>query len=215
MQYKILEVLAILSAIFAAYTYWPYVLDIVRRKTIPHSGSWFIWSVLSVIILSSQLSLDADFSPSFYLFIAQVIGISITFFVSVFYGITKFSKSEFTLLYMGMMALAAWNYFNNSEAAIVVLVAVDIIAGYFTVRKTFESPDSETPITWWGNGIAALFAVLVINDSSNWLYVYPIYTLALNISVLVAIYHRKLRALLWSAVQSGVNRSANEHKEKR
>lgn len=171
----------------ALYSYIPYIRDMIAGKSKPHPASWFIWSVLSIIILTSQLSINHHLGASLYLFIAQAVGITITFLYSAKYGDIKLTRTDFLLLFVAIQSITIWNYTNDPRWALLILIGIDIVGGYLTVKKTWADKTSETHITWTASCIAAFTAIVAVSGASAWLYIYPIYTALLNVLVLLAI----------------------------
>jgi len=52
-------IFAVLSSIVGISCFIPYILDIFKGKTKPHSYSWFIWTVLQTIGAISMFSIGA------------------------------------------------------------------------------------------------------------------------------------------------------------
>lgn len=49
------EFLGIIATILVFVAYVPYVRDILKGKTKPHVYSWFIWSVLGILVAILQI----------------------------------------------------------------------------------------------------------------------------------------------------------------
>src|SRR5262245_8908782 len=56
---EIKNVIGIIAVLLVFIGYIPYLRDIIKRKTIPHVYSWFLWAITTFIIFILQISDNA------------------------------------------------------------------------------------------------------------------------------------------------------------
>src|SRR5437879_6101556 len=108
-----LQILGILGGLFALGSFIPYLRDILLSRVKPQRATFFIWSVLGAIAVFSQLAKGASYS--LWLPGLETLGVLITFFLSVKYGIGGFNKKDSIALLIAALGLIAW-YFTKEAA---------------------------------------------------------------------------------------------------
>lgn len=188
------SVFGLLSGILSALCYIPYVRGIVKGKVKPERASWLIWSVLTAIGFFSSLAIGA--THSLWLPGVQGIGVIVVFLLSIKYGYGGLLKRDILTLIASALTLIIWYFTQQPVVALYLTTIIDAMGGYLTVIKSYEEPDTETPVTWAMSAIAGLFAVLSVGKLDLSLLAYPFYILLINGAVFVAILlGRKVRRL--------------------
>lgn len=180
----ILKIIGIISGVFAAISYIPYIADILRRKAKPERASWLIWSILFIIVTIAQYFEGARYSLIFTLF--DGIGAFTIFVLSIKFGVGGLTKRDIRGLIAAAIGLLLWYLTSNPIFALILSIAVDGIAATLTVLKTFENPKSETYFMWSMVASAALLGMVAVGELNLGLLVYPFYIFLANFSVVVA-----------------------------
>ena len=87
---------ALLAGLLAVACTVPYVRDTLRGTTVPHRGSWLIWSVLEVVAIAAQLADGARWS--LVPLVAQALGTCLVFGLSVRLGSGGLTRADLALL---------------------------------------------------------------------------------------------------------------------
>ncbi len=176
-----LQLFGLLSGILPAIATFPYIRDILKGKTRPHSGSFLIWAVLGSIAFFTQLAEGATFSlffPAVDTFATLTI-----FLLSLKYGFGKLKKYEIGSLVVAGIGLVIWFFTKQPLTALLIAVGIDAIGTMMTVIKTYHDPHSETFSAWLLNSLAGLFAALAVGKLDFALLVYPLYIFIANLSI--------------------------------
>ena len=191
MSESLLIFLAVVSAIANFVGLFPYIRDILAKKTKPERATWWIWLCLSFVAFSAQVAAGAIWSLA--MTGAQGIGVFIIAILSVKYGYGTFRKKDYISLLIAGIGIALWAITDNPLTALLIVVFVDILAFYLTVSKTWNNPETETLISWvlaTVSGLAGLLAVGAIDLTE---LVYPLYiTLGNGFLVWVIFSRRKV-----------------------
>lgn len=143
-EYKI--IFALTAATLEIIANFPYIRDILARKTKPHLFTWFIWNLLtgiSFFILASEgagVGVWVTGVTSFACF-----GILI---LSFFFGERKITTSDWVCLILAFLSLAIWKGTDDAFLAMIIIVIVDTLGFIPTFRKTFLKPYEETLSTY-------------------------------------------------------------------
>src|SRR5476651_1936481 len=99
---------SVISGILCVIAYIPYLLNILGGKTKPERTSWFLWTVLGIISLASQIDLGATFS--LVLACLLTLGSLTIFLLSLRYGSSGMFMRDFIALFFCLASLVIWLY---------------------------------------------------------------------------------------------------------
>lgn len=180
-----LQVLGLIAGFLSLVMFVPYIRDIFRHTTKPERASWLIWSVLGGIAFFSQLAKGA--SDSLWLTGVQTLGVFVIFILSIRYGAGGLVKRDIAALIAAGFGLLLWYLTNEAAIALLFVIVIDAIGGWLTVLKSYEDPGSETLSTWVLSGTSGVFAALAVGSVNYILLAYPVYIIAINYAVVIAI----------------------------
>ena len=136
------EILSFVAVVLTFTGYVPYIRSILAKRTKPHIYSWFIWTLDSFIIFGLQFTHGAG-TGSFVAFSAGLCAGTV-FLLSLRdkhkQDITKSDKVFFVL---ALVALVLWLFAKEPILSTVLIMAVDVLGFFPTVRKTWYKPHSE------------------------------------------------------------------------
>ena len=181
-----LYLFGIISAILSVISFVPYIHDILKGNTHPQRAAWFIWTVLGFVALSSQVSEGAD--ASLWFVGIQVAGTALVFILSIAHGRGAFcSARDAVVLFIAAIGLLLWMMTGNAAYALAITISISLLGGAITAIKTYCAPNSETVSKWAMNCVASWFAILAVGELDWILLAYPIYLLALNGAIVLAV----------------------------
>lgn len=159
-SYEYSTIFATLSAVIGIGSFVPYIRDIFRLKTTPHSYSWLIWALLQGTGALAMLSAGASWG-ALSVTIGSVLCISV-FLLSLRYGTKNITVFD-TICFSGaLLATAVWFFLHDALFAIVLVSFIDLLAFLPTFRKAYAEPHSETTATYVLSGIADGLALLAL-----------------------------------------------------
>lgn len=98
--------------------------------------------------------------------------------VALFVGEKNITRSDWLAFCGALLAIPVWLATSDPLAAIFVLIAIDILTYYPTIRKSWTDPWGEPPLSYFWAGsryFFALFAVPVMNWDTM---IYPFFLMA-------------------------------------
>ncbi len=136
------EVLGIVAVAISIFSLFPYILDILKKKTKPHLYTWVIWTPLTFMAFFSQIADNAGAG-------AWTTGVTamlclIILALSVKYGTKDITKSDKTILVGVIIATALFLIVKNVLLSIILVTFIDVVAFYPTIRKSIKKPYEET-----------------------------------------------------------------------
>lgn len=150
-DYKV--IIAIVASILAIVGNISYLKDVIKGNVKPHPYTWFIWSIVSMTAFFGGLVKGAGIG-------ALPTGISEGFTIIIFLFSLKFifkrevggiRKIDNYFLIFALLGLIPWVLTKDPTISVVIVVTIDLIAFIPTLRKTWNSPDSEKPLLYGMN----------------------------------------------------------------
>lgn len=156
--------IAIIAALLAVAGNLPYLMDIVKGRVKPHPYTWLVWSLVSCIIFFGQVAKGAGIGalPT----LASEIFTIIIFLFSLKYGFKNIARIDTVFFVIALLGIIPWILTNDPTLSVIIAVGIDLVAFAPTLRKTWQEPQTETPILYGSNALRhalALFSLQAYN----------------------------------------------------
>lgn len=161
------------AGIISLAAFVPYLLAILRGETKPNRATWWIWTVVSFMLLASYYSSGAK--NTIWIPIVYAISSLTTAILSIKYGEGGWTRFDRYCLLGAGVSVVLWWMFSSPLIALLINLFIDFMGALPTIRKSYYEPESEDRTAWalfFTGNIINLFAV------ENWTFaiaVYPIY----------------------------------------
>src|SRR5262245_53200340 len=180
---------ALLGAVLGIAESVPYLRDTWRRSTVPHRGSWLIWSVIEVVAVESQRADGASWS--LLPLATQATGTCAVFVLSIRFGSGGVSRQELALIALAGAGVAGWLVEDEPIIATTCVIVADFIAALMMLPKAWLDPQSETMSTFALASLGGLAAMGAVATPSVPLLMYPVYFALVNAALTAVIVHRR------------------------
>jgi len=180
---------ALLGAALGAAQSIPYLRDTWRRWTVPHRGSWLIWSVIEVIAVESQRADGARWS--LLPLLTQAVGTCAVFLLSIRFGSGGVRRHELGLMALAGAGVVGWIVADEPIIATISVVIADFIAVLMMLPKAWRHPHSETTSTYALASLGGLAAMGAVGAPSLQLLMYPVYFALVNAGLTAVIEGRR------------------------
>ncbi|TSC77873.1 MAG: hypothetical protein G01um101424_7 [Parcubacteria group bacterium Gr01-1014_24] len=188
MDYK--TIISVISVILVFVGYGPYVFDILKKKTTPHTFTFLIWSLASSITWALQVKGGAGVG-AWITFAVSLVCIAI-FFLCLKYGEKSITVSDIIFFLLALFSLFLWLVVNQPVWSVILVVLTDVLGFAPTIRKSWNKPHSETLFTWWVAAFRHGFGILALQKFNLLTLLYPVAWAASNlIFCLILIIRRK------------------------
>jgi hypothetical protein len=168
----------LLAGVVAVACNVPYLRDTWRGSTVPHRGSWLIWSVLEVVAVGAQGADGARWS--LLPLVVQAAGTCLVLALAVRLGQGGLSRVDLGLLGLAALGLAGWMAVDEPVIATTCVVVADLLAALMMVPKAWREPHSETLSTFVLASASGALTALAVGTLSVPLLAYPVYFVAVN-----------------------------------
>ena len=151
------DAFAIISGILVIIGNLSYSIDIVRGRVKPHAYTWFVWSVVTGIVMVGQFTDGAGVGT-----IPTAVNELCTFanfILALKYGYRNISRVDTIYLVIALAGIAIWILTRDATASIILAVAIDLVAFIPTLRKAWLEPATEKPLLYSANIVRHIFAI--------------------------------------------------------
>lgn len=142
----------------------PYIVNIVKGKTVAHVYTWLIWAILQTISVVAQIRNGAGFGAAYGA--AGVLVCYSVVFLSLKNGLKQIKKFDTFCLILALASMMVYVGLKNPLLAVIMATSTNFIGFLPTLRKTFVDPSSETVSAYLSGGIGALLSILALQNYS-------------------------------------------------
>ena len=171
--------------------YLIYARSVLRGRTKPNAATWIGTSAVWFVALISYFLVGAW--DTLWFVIASTAGSFLVALLTVRYGV-KWQRSDFVCL-TAAAGVGALGFLTELPlTALFAAMAVDFLALFPTVAKTWRHPDWEEPFPWIVTVVASALTVMAV--AIPWevqIAAYPVYLLVMNGVVLALIYRPQVQ----------------------
>lgn len=154
----------LLAPLVAFISFFPYIKDVLARKTTPHIYSWLIWAILQTMATIAILKTNSLWSASGVAMLGLVS--IIVFLLSFKYGTKNITLFDTLCLLGALIAITFWIFAHNVTLSMILITIIDFMAFLPTYRKGYEEPHSETIFLYICSAFSNLFSLLSITRYS-------------------------------------------------
>ena len=184
------ELFGILAGLVSFFAYIPYILSIIKKETKPSRSSWWIWSLVGLMILFSYYSLGARSTiwiPVVFFFCPFLVAL-----LSFKFGEGKNLNYLDKIYFVGaIFSMFAWLVFKSAEIAFFINIFIDFLGFLPTFKKTFLNPSYENKTSWTLFLIGSILNLMAIEVLLPSIVLYPIYMFIMDIIMLCLIFRKK------------------------
>lgn len=184
------------SILFYLLGFFPYIYHIYHGKVCPHPFSWTVWCVISMINtvwLFMTPDIGASIIPPILRTLCLFCGAVIGWFFIQRVHITRF---DYVCILLACVTIVIAYRYGISEA-IIPTILIDMLVLSPTLKKIWESPESEDITAWVATIFSQLFFLLSLSGMSFESMLFWIYVLSANIFVTIFIILRTRYTKRW------------------
>ncbi len=166
-------IFAIAAVVLATARYGTYFYTIHQGQTKPHAFSWLLWGMVTGVGTLAQFDLNGG--PSAYALAFVSITCLMIAVLSFFIGERDYTKSDWFALVACFIAVPLWQVTNNPLIALVLIMVIDALTYWPTIRKSFHKPDTEPPISYGFAGMRYFLMLFAVPDPTWQTLMYPFF----------------------------------------
>ena len=175
---KVKEAFAIIAGLLVILANVSYSIDIVRGRVKPHSYTWFVWSVVTGIVLAGQVASGAGIG-ALPTALNELFTLT-NFVLSLKYGYAKRTTIDTVFLVIALVGIAIWLATKDATASVIIAVGIDVAAFMPTLRKAWREPKTEAKMLYGANVIRHILSLLSLETYNIATTLHSIAMLATN-----------------------------------
>ena len=185
------EIFAFLAIFVAIMRYATYLRAIYLQQARPHVFTWFNIGLIVSIAAYAQVSLNGGPSTWVLIFIAAT-----CFFIAalaLFVGEKNITKSDWFAFCGALLAIPVWIYTEDPVWGIVVIIIIDFLSFYPTIRKSWHDPWGEPPISYFWGGLRYFLTLFAVAPFAIETLAYPFFLMVTEWGfALYVLYRRRI-----------------------
>lgn len=184
---------SVAAMVLAIGFYYPYIRDILRKKTQPHIYSWLIWLITQGTALAGMWYGGGGFG-ALNILIGWIIVFGV-FVLSFWFGTRNITLGDMVVLVMALFTIVVW-WMMHAPVFAVLLAAGIYMLGYIpTYRKSYEDPWSETYLYWVGMMVSEFLLLFSLKEYNFLTTSYVAIVCVANTAMVVLLTVRRRRIL--------------------
>ena len=184
----------IIGGVLNVVSFIPYLLDIFKGKTKPHSYTWLIWSIIQTTG-TIAIFLNNGGWGMLNLAVGSLLCVLI-FVLSLKYGTKNITRFDTALLIGALLAIAVWIFTKNALYSVILVSVIDFTGYLPTARKGYEEPHTETISLYVMNAMTDILGLLALSTYSATTVLYLATLLFANSSLVALLILRRHQVLV-------------------
>jgi len=168
----------IIATIISVISFFPYLKDIFKKKTRPHSYTWLIWTILQVTGVVTMFNNGAGIGS-----LALTVGAffcGYIFILSLKYGTKNITVFDTVCLLGALAAIGVYAFLHDAVLSVILITIIDFAGFLPTLRKAYAEPYSETLSLFVLGVLWSTFNIIAISTYSITTTLYPSCILVAN-----------------------------------
>jgi hypothetical protein len=175
------EIAGVIAGVLALTAFVPYIIAILRGSTRPNRATWFIWTVVGLLLATSYYSSGAH--DTLWVPVAYVAGPLVVAVLSIKFGEGGWTWLDRLCLFGAAASAPLWWLSGSPLIALVINLLIDALGALPTIRKSYYNPQGEDR-TAWALGLAgATVNLFAIEAWSFEIAAYPVYMFVANATI--------------------------------
>lgn len=153
--------------------YGTYLYTIYQGKTKPHAFSWLLWGMVIGVGTFAQFEMNAG--PSAWALAFVSVTCTLIAILAFFIGERDYKKSDWLVLIVCIIAIPLWKAAQNPLIAILVVMIIDVLTYWPTIRKSYHKPQTEPPISYGFAGMRYFLMLFAVPNPTWETLLYPFF----------------------------------------
>lgn len=184
------EIIGLLAALIGCIADSIYIISILKGNTKPHLYTWILFSTLSVTAFAAQITEGAG-AGSWALGVISTFNI-LSMLLALKYGTKDIHKSDKWALLASITVIIPWIITKDPMISVILASAINLMAMYPTVRKSWNSPYQEVLSSYVLNSSGILLSITAIANYSITTTLFPLAIITSNTALItICLYRRK------------------------
>lgn len=151
----------------------PYFLSIINGITKPNRITWWIWTLLGILLYSSYK--EAGANETLWVALIYIICPFFTASLSIKYGTGGWTRFDKLCLVGAMVSTLLWIIIGSPTVALILFLLIDLFGALPTIKKAYVAPEQESKLAWFLMCLANCLNLFAVQDFQFSILIYPLY----------------------------------------
>lgn len=172
-----------LAGVISLAAFIPYIRTTLRGETRPNRATWWIWTIVGVLLAASYYSLGAR--HTIWVPVSFVAGPLVTAILSIQHGEGGWSRLDRLSIAGAGISLLLWILTSSPLSTLLLNLLIDLCGAFPTLQKAYLRPEGEDRAAWSLFFVGNSFNLFAIDNWKWTVLTYPFYMLALSATILL------------------------------
>ncbi|MCX6785381.1 MAG: hypothetical protein NTZ18_00835 [Candidatus Komeilibacteria bacterium] len=187
------HIIGLVAGLLSFSAYVLYIITTLKGKTKPNKATWWILTLIGLMIASSYYAEGAR--DTMWIALSYIAGPLIIAFLSLKYGEGSWETLDKICLAVALASAVVWYLSSSALLVLMINIFMDAVGLIPTIKKSYLRPENEDRFAWTIESVAGLLTLLAIEKWSFSIAVYPLYLVFINNLVLFLLYRPLIRKL--------------------
>ena len=189
MIYK--EILSVIAILLTFIAFFPYIRSTLQGKTKPHTISWLIWGISTIIVFLAQL-VDNGGVGAWPIGVSGIISIYVAILAYSKKTDNMISKIDWLFFILAINTIILWYFTSDPLLAVVVLTIIELLGFAPTFRKAYVRPFEEQLTFFVLMVVRNTVAIVALEHYSLTTVLFPAMSaVACLLFIIMVVYRRK------------------------
>lgn len=178
MEYSFEQIIGFSAGLLEFWAFILYYISILNGKTRPNRATWFVLTVVGVLIVMSYYASGAR--DTLWVPISYAVGPFIAFLLSLKYGEGGFTPFDRFCLLACLVSIVFWKISHSPAMTLFANLLIDFFGLLPTIRKAYLDPKSEDRAAWSVTSLSNFLNILAVGSWTFVIGFYPVYMFLVN-----------------------------------
>lgn len=181
-------VLGKVAGLISLLAFIPYFISIFKGKTKPNRITWWIWTLLGLLLYFSYK--EAGAKETLWVPLIYIIAPLITAILSIKYGVGGWTHFDIFCLIGSLLSTLLWAISGSPIIALILFLIIDLFGALPTIKKAYSNPEQENKLAWFLMCLANVVNLFATENVKFSVLIYPLYMLLIG-SIIFGLLIRK------------------------
>ena len=188
------DLIGLIAGILSFSAYIIYIVATVKGTTKPNRATWWILTLVGLLIASSYYAEGAR--ATIWIALSYVLGPAIIAVLSLKYGEGRWERLDKICLSGALISAVIWIFSQSALVVLLINIFMDFLGLAPTIKKSYLRPSGEDRPAWTLESIASALNIFAIEGWTFSIAFYPLYLLVINWTVTLLLYRPAIKKLI-------------------
>lgn len=181
------------AGVLSFIAYALYIVSTIRGKTKPSRSTWWVLTLVGIMIASSYYAEGAR--NTIWIPLSYIAGPLIISVLSLKFGDGTWEKLDIICLTVAILSAVIWYLSNSALLVLLINILIDAVGLIPTIKKSYLRPDGEDRLAWTIETLAGFLNLFAIQSWTFGIAFYPLYLISINGTITYLLYRPLIKKM--------------------